>query len=100
MRHKGAPKDHYCGGGIHPDRDTWWVRVRFHPVLGPRHKNEGTFFVQLTPDEAFGPFHEMLKKLKREGKILDYMLQLIEKFWTYKEFERKVVKQIRPKRKK
>lgn len=99
MRHKGMPAGHYCGGGIHPDNDTWWLRVRFKPVLSVPHKNEGSYFVQLTADEAYGSFSRALEKAKREGRILDYILQHIDRFWTAKEFERKALRRLRPKRK-
>lgn len=99
MRHKGMPKDHYCGGGIHPDNDTWFVRIRHKPVLSVPHENWGSSFVQMTADEAFGPFCKRLEAAKRRGEILDYLVSHIEKFWTVKEFERKVFRRIETKRK-
>jgi hypothetical protein len=93
------PKDHYCGGGIHPDNDTWFVRVRFKPVLSIPHENWGSYFVQMTGDEAFLSFSKELRKAKREGRILDYLVQHIDHFWSVKEFERKVMRRVKPKRK-
>lgn len=84
-------------GGIHPDKQAWWVRVRLKPVLGPKHRNEGSFFVQLTADEAFGSFTQALIKAKREGKIIDFTVQCIERFWSAKEFEKKVIGRLKKK---
>lgn len=98
MRHKGMPASHYCGGGIHPDNDTWWLRVWFKPVPGYGDSNMASFFVQMTADEAFLSFSKMIARAKRNGEIKDYALQHIEKFWTVKEFERKVMRRVRKKK--
>lgn len=98
MRHKGMPASHYCGGGIHKDNDTWYLRVRYKPVLSIPHKNQAAYFIQLTPDEAYGTFLKALEGAKRRGEIIDFMFQHIDHFWTAKEFEKKVMQRVRKKK--
>ena len=83
------PKDHYCGGGIHMDKEPYWVHIKWPPVLGPDHENWGQQFVQLDPlKNEMAKLAKLLERAKREGQILEYTFQYIEKFQSFKTFEK------------
>jgi len=81
-------KDEFPAGRLKPDKEPYWVKIRYHPPAGWKSKNfrnEGVQFVQLHPYEV-RPFHLMLEEYKKEGLILDYMTQLIQEFWSSSKF--------------
>jgi hypothetical protein len=88
--------EHYCGGGIHRDNDTWWVRV-WKPVAGYKDAHMASYFVQMAGDDI-NPFMRMLDRAKRKGEIKDYALQHIDHFWSIKEFEKKTMQRVRKKK--
>ncbi len=73
---------------LRKDNEAYWLRIRYPAVEGlPKYENWGFKFVQL--DDSKDESREIiryLKKLKREGTILDFMMQQIPDFMTLKQF--------------
>jgi hypothetical protein len=82
--------EHYCGGGIHRDNDTWFVRV-WKPVAGYKDAHMSSYFVQMAGDDI-NPFMRMLDRAKRKGQITRHIVAHIDKFWTVQQFERRVMR--------
>jgi hypothetical protein len=70
------------------DKQPYVIRVWFPLIPGVHHrgdKNIGMNFVQLDPNEVQA-FIKSLNRLKREGRILDFVLSIIQKYWTAKAY--------------
>jgi hypothetical protein len=78
---------------IHPDKEPYWVHIKFPPVFGPDHENWGIQFVQLDPGlNEMAKLARLLKKAEREGKVLKWTFQLISKFHSFSSFEKSLGK--------
>ena len=74
---------------IAPDKEPYWIHIKWPPVLGPDHENWGIQFIQLDPSQnEMAKLATLLEDAKHEGKILEYTFQYIERFPSLKAFER------------
>ena len=86
---------------INPDKEPYWLHIKWPPVLGPHHENWQIQFIQLDPAQnEMAKLADLLERVKHDGKILEYTFQYIERFQSLKAFEHRMGRMKKGKRRK